>query len=557
MYGYHFDEIESLQETKEIKDDARISKIRPIDRQNDGPMLVDLGIANRCYVMLTPSTRDPRTAAAGARSRYVLKPPTANRALLRRFNKFVKRWVNKHVSPLDPLSNDTLEAWLAKTNYSEARKDEIRDAFSVMLHWDDPDFWAQRLNIAIGAFTKAESYSLEKHARIINARRDAAKALFGPIFKLMEEVIYDLVDENGSTPFIKHVPVAERPQYMMDRVHRGPGIYVASDYSAFESLFSKELMYKCERVLYKHMVSCLPLGSEFLRAFDHIIAGKNRCLFKYFTITVEATRMSGEMNTSLGNGFTNLMVMLFACHEHGIHCVGCVEGDDGIFYLTAPPPSASWFESLGLRMKLEVHDDISEASFCGMIFDPVDRVVVTDPRKVVASIGFARQQYVNAADRTLKQLLKMKGMSFAHQYNGCPIVGPLAFWIVKHTSHVRVRKNIEAPRDWWTRQLNEQALAGLPDFKPPTLRTRLLVERKFGISVEFQEKLEDWFNDNKLQEIPTDLIAPWMPELWADFARNYAVEIGQGQPLRSFIRPGYVQRPDPAVPTQFHAPLMR
>lgn len=515
--------------------------------------MVDLGVACRNYIMLTPSTKDARTAAAGARKRFIRRPPVANRRLLRKLRTFVRKWLGRHLDPLSWNLDSRVETWLATTNYSEARKEEIRVALARMLAWDDPDKSNKRKHTEVGAFVKAESYSERKHCRIINARRDAAKALFGPFFKLIEFELYDVLDEHGSTPFIKHVPVSDRPRYLMDRVYKGDtGKYIATDYTAFESLFTADLMRYVEKELYVYMVECLPDGEEFLSMFEKLIVGQNVCHFAAFQLVVEATRMSGEMNTSLGNGFANLMLMLFTCDEHGIDCVGCVEGDDGIFWVSKELPGDAWFKSLGLFIKIEYHDDISTASFCGMIFDTQDKIVVTDPRKVLASIGWARQQYLTAKDTTLKQLLRMKALSFAHQYKGCPIVGALSHWILRHTRNVRIRKSIKHPRDWWTRQLYDQiSPEGELDYVEPPTRTRLLVASQFGISVTSQLMVERWFKENPLQSIPSTLIMHFMPDDWAVFAEGYAREADPTR-LAEFIRPGYVRATDPAVPDQDH-----
>ncbi len=80
--------------------------------------------------------------------------------------------------------------------------------------------------------------------------------------------------------------------------------------------------------------------------------------------------MSGEMNTSLGNGFSNLMFMLYACEIQGIECDGIVEGDDGAFALSLKPGQKfdeSIFAEMGLTIKLEKHTDLMSMSFCGIL----------------------------------------------------------------------------------------------------------------------------------------------------------------------------------------------
>ena len=49
-----------------------------------------------------------------------------------------------------------------------------------------------------------------------------------------------------------------------------------------------------------------------------VIQGENRVFSKWFSGSVFARRMSGEMNTSLGNGFANLMMMTEVCLRIGM-----------------------------------------------------------------------------------------------------------------------------------------------------------------------------------------------------------------------------------------------
>jgi hypothetical protein len=170
--------------------------------------------------------------------------------------------------------------------------------------------------------------------------------------------------------FIKHVPVSDRPDYVRNMVYAVGRRYIATDYSAFESLFTKCIMEACEFELYEYMLSRHPEGKRILERMIRVLGGSNKLRYKYFTVMLEATRMSGEMCTSLGNGFSNLMFMEFVCSKVGSSRIeGVVEGDDGLFGVEGTLPTAEDFKKLGLAIKLEVHDTLDTAGFCGIIFD--------------------------------------------------------------------------------------------------------------------------------------------------------------------------------------------
>lgn len=77
--------------------------------------------------------------------------------------------------------------------------------------------------------------------------------------------------------------------------------------------------------------------------------------------------MSGDMCTSLGNGFSNKMKAEFLAYKAGGTIDGFVEGDDGLF-VTNFELRSSDYEKLGFTIKIEEIADPCEASFCGMIF---------------------------------------------------------------------------------------------------------------------------------------------------------------------------------------------
>ena len=79
---------------------------------------------------------------------------------------------------------------------------------------------------------------------MINSRCDAFKAWSGPLFKSIEEELYQQPE------FVKH----DTPDQRRVKVKqlRSTGVrYYATDYTAFESHFIPELMDSCECELYR------------------------------------------------------------------------------------------------------------------------------------------------------------------------------------------------------------------------------------------------------------------------------------------------------------------
>jgi hypothetical protein len=468
---------------------------------------------------------DPDTTIAGVRKRFATKPPDADPKLVAGLREFVKSWLVENLKPLSPDVDTSVETWLESTSYPQWRKDELR---AVWEKGGDPfdDFVTK-----VKSFMKDETYPSFKHARGINSRSDLFKCFVGPIFKLIEKEVFK------NKFFIKNVPVSERPRVLMEDVYAAGYSYAATDYTAFESLFIAALMEACEFELYDYMTQALSQNHWFMQICEKVLAGENVCHFRDFIVHLLATRMSGEMCTSLGNGFSNLMFMLYVCKINGnTKVVGKVEGDDGIFRMDGPFPTSQLFARLGLNIKMEVHDSINTASFCGIIFDTEDKCNVTDPRKVLATFAWTTKQYACASDKKMKLLLRCKALSLAYQYPGCPIISSLAQYGLRVTRSYDIRGFIRENRSFghWER---EKLLDALRDEKnilivPPRFGTRMLVEEKFGISVESQIRLEKYL-DTKLDMLPIkseDYIFNF-PADWSVYANAYQMSVPIGNSM--------------------------
>jgi hypothetical protein len=363
---------------------------------------------------------------------------------------------------------------------------------------------------------KDEFYTEFKYPRGINSRSDLFKCHVGPVFQAISDVLFQRPE------FIKKIPVADRPSYIMNYLKPDGKRILATDFTSFEAQFTEEIM-KCEISLYKHMTSHLTNKSELWNTFDGVLAGKNTCAYRNLTVKLKATRMSGEMCTSLGNGFSNLMFNLFMLKEHGVELDQVrivVEGDDAL--ITIPSRysdfSGKEYEKLGLVIKLLNVEKLSEASFCGLIFDPIDLINVTDPLKVIATFGWAQAKYSMARATKLLGLMRCKSLSLIHQYPGCPIIQALGLYGLRHTRGIDTRK-VE-PDSWWEREKRSMWTRDLP-VREPGMRTRLLVEEKYGISVENQIRTEKFFETAPLGAFDLPWLSGSVDSSWTSYSARY------------------------------------
>lgn len=377
----------------------------------------------------------------------------------------------------------------------------------------DPNGISVRGKVKI--FVKDEFYESYKYPRGIWSRDDSFKVIAGPVFKAIEESVFKL------PYFIKKIPMADRPQYLHDLIYCEGFKYVSTDYTSFERHFSSELQLDCEWIMYRHMLKFCPHILEVLCYLASVILGHSHVTNKFMLFLIACRRFSGEMSTSLGNGFSNLMFFLFACSENKIKFTGPgIEGDDGLAGVDKLIPPPFWLK-MGLNIKIEEHERLTEASFCGNIFDEVELINITEPMYYIASMFWSTRQYAISNVGVHFGLLKCKALSLAWQYPGCPVLSTFALRILELLDGVN--PNLNALSNEYER---EQFAMNVKTKSPPTKqcgpRTRALMASKFGIDVERQLSLEKFLSGINLFGTNWSPIMSSFPHCWVSNFDRYA-----------------------------------
>lgn len=492
------------------------------------PIASNLGPVLEGAVPPRPDISDPLNGVTGVAKRIAYSPPRPNFFKLRKIKRFTLKWCKRNLTPLAPDTDYSFDWWINTTNYTLARKEELRELWEAIKDSDPLTIIRNRKHVSLKCFVKDEWYVDYKFPRGIFSRSDTFKTLVGPVFKRIEEQVFSL------PYFIKKIPVKDRPKEMKNRFS-SYSWFAAADFSSFEAHFTRPVMEAIEFVMYKFMVQFLPCAAWFIIMLYEVLAGDNHCHFKYFSFIIEATRASGEMCTSLGNSFANLMIILFVCWilNHYLP-FPFVEGDDSTtgYRAKADIPTVDDYRDLGFTIKMEVSNHFNEMSFCGNIFDIEDEVVVTDPVYVMCTYGWGSKEYCRASTRTKKSLLRAKSLSLKFQYAGCPIITSLADYGLRMTAGTTVKKSVIDSYDVYHKDTLLAALKIDPKTKiniPP--RTRLLMEKIFGITVATQlaiEKCLDQKNDLLPISLPVvlDLVPDCYKKMW-----GYVVP-KDGVPLR-------------------------
>lgn len=465
-------------------------------------------------------TNDPPTLLWGCQMRYLAKPPPISRTLWQELYNFVSQELERLFRPLEIDDIPTKQEWLANSNYSGPRCRELEKADLDSCGEDV----TKGMHIELNGFGKRETYLKYKPPRAINSRSDTFKLWAGPLMSAIERQVYQ------HPSFIKHVPVKDRPAYIRDMLGSNPGPFYVSDFSHFESFFTPEIQSAIEGQLYRYMLKKLPHGDVYAR----ILSGQNVIRYKHFTIKVPGVRMSGEMSTSLGNGFSNLMIWHFLADKHGLKIKGVVEGDDGLFAQCGGSRilNSADFRSVGFEVKLEVHQDLLTSSFCGISMSE-DLCSLTDPRKVLLNFGWSHSPSCGPSVRVRKELLRAKGMSLLYEHPRCPILSKLAYRTLEVTEGVRARFQ----DNWYERQLSSEVRAydgwAFDEYdKGISSLARSRFAALYDISPSLQQYLENLLDFWDGGELPKDF-----GELFddtyndcRDYYRRFVLRYGQRMP---------------------------
>jgi hypothetical protein len=419
------------------------------------------------YAPIGCDSNDPQTQIDGITKRMARKLPTPDLGTVAEFSKFVDEFL-KGVDPVPVCDIPSVEEWLEETPYPLHRKEELYRAYVSRCGFPTP---SDARNIQ--SFMKTESYPEFKCPRGINSRSDAFKVYSGPYFKAIENVVYKWPQ------FVKHIPVADRPRYIHEVLVKSGARYFGTDFTSFEASFSTTIMRSCELKLYRHMLSSVPTVADYICS---VIGGQNhgsmRCGVSY---KLRGRRMSGDMCTSLGNGFTNLMILMFLLKNRQFGVL--VEGDDGLVavYDQGPLPRPEDYARLGFVIKIEIVDDPMLASFCGIICP--GGVNMKDPTKVFQTFGWT-SAFMYAGVKMRRRLLRAKALSLAYEMPSCPVVTAIA------------RRALELTRGAHPYFVYD----GYHNVIPPDERdilfpqiadmTRIAFEDAFGVPVAVQQMLE-------------------------------------------------------------------
>lgn len=469
---------------------------------------------------ITPSRADcmsSSTLKVGAEFRFLRAQPATGD--FSEVMQFTREFCIKWLMPFERLDEEAIfNDYLEETHYSAKQKEQFKLVRSKLIGTVEKCLY--------DAFGKSEiqrAGDKYKHVRIINSPIKEWKVFASAAIHLIEKQVCKL------KWFAKYVPVVNRPQFIYDLFVGLKGPYYVTDYTSFESSFNEEVLRAIECVLYRYM---LPGNIDLAEAICGWITGRKTIRFKDFTLKVSAKRMSGDPNTSLGNGFSNLILMMYNAAKQGAELTGVVEGDDGLFAFNKPVDFTT-ITNLGFQLKLEPHETIYTTSFCGLMLSR-SLAAFADPRVNLASFGWSHSGMRNGPLKTRRGLLRSKALSLLYNCPRCPILTTLALRFIYLT---REFKEI-TPTSYWdwlvlqerldySESLRKQLELGI------TMDDRIDFDRLYNISPELQLAIECQLSQAQYGLAHSDLIDGLYDENWwvyRDFDNRFCIHTTEKAP---------------------------
>jgi len=486
-----------------------------------------------------PNHKDSLSVLAGAFKRLAAKVPPCKFIVQRRIIRYMRKYIYPQFRTFSELDVPDTLSWINNINHPEKRKEQLREVYVSLTKsgiFTPPEYGFGETHCE--SFIKDEPYEEEKPLRWINSSLDVIKVAFGPY---ADTCMHRLVEHPA---FIKTIAVSERAKAIWDDLGGYDGIAQSSDATAMEDHYanmpdgdpryrlSNEFMMWLggQTVVQEHQLRAVrfmfhstPGLTSFPRRltgeiwdsikdsvtigmlFKHVMDGYRKLKMRHFGhVLINAILCSGEMNTSFKNGYSMFTMCNFAAYDLSGGQDKTVkskhEGDDALCIYKTKGPSEDWWLSKGWVVKVEFKGRINQASFCGLVFDPVDLVSVPDIRKTLAKFGWVGRRYVRSSPTMLMSLLRCKALSVASEYIDVPILGSFAKRILTLTEGVKVRQSIVNMMSEYERTRYQTSLATKNWQRQPSVGfgTRNLVFALQNIPVSVQLELEKRFSNMQL-----------------------------------------------------------
>jgi hypothetical protein len=425
---------------------------------------------------------------------------------------FIARFPEE-TEPFEPSYHLSSRAWLESRKYNQVKKQalwqelqEFKCNLRELVEKKVPAVYRKACNTrekywpmlaVVQSFTKFEFLKkVDKFGRIINGRL-RLKAYFGPLIHAIEGRLYKILQESGFPLFKKELnsealmDVMEGYCNLPEHVRKYMGDARTWEAQQFEE-------YKAAGVWQVYWYMCRNNAKMMvrMRIFILVVSGLNVLVSKYGVQMIRALMCSGEMDTSLGNGLSNLFSWQAAyLVRYGEvprqEMIITVEGDDAIVACDRQI-TQGMFENIGIHMEVDECNEANTMSFCGQVYERSSRTLITDPMPLIISFGWLDIRKANLGKNKVHQLYRLVAMSYLYLYPGCPIVQEFSLFVLRATRGQQFSQFVLDTMNVYEREIYEQFKdTRWQDLvRPITEETRELMFEQFGITPRDQAAAE-------------------------------------------------------------------
>jgi len=349
-------------------------------------------------------------------------------------------------------------------------------------------------------FLKAEKWHERKPGSLISARSPRYNLEVGRYLLPAEPRVYKAIDGvwgaatimKGYTPERRAAVVTGHWAAFRDTVA------VGMDFSKFDQHISQPAL-RYEHHVYNHMYGhdrnlqrllSWQLGTT---CYANAVDGRVR-------YTVTGGRMSGDMNTAMGNCIISASLLWAFCHEHGIKARAIVDGDDSVLFMEREDLARClasirpWMRRRGFHLTVEEPvDKIALVEFCQCRY-----VACSPPTMVRNPYKAITQDHAWVEDKSIpwQDVLAATGLGGLALYGNIPVLG--AYYDMLARTTVPSRKTLQR-LDFMSSWLRDATFDGT--FAEPSELARYEFWRSWGMSPGEQRALEADFRSTDLKAL--------------------------------------------------------
>lgn len=345
-------------------------------------------------------------------------------------------------------------------------------------------------------FLKSEKWFQSKPGRVISARSPRYNLELGCFTQPIEHPVYRAIDQVFGSPTIMKGYTPERRAAVIAghwSAFQKP-VAVGQDFSKFDQHISKQAL-QYEHSFYDVCYQSRSLARLLARqlktvCYATLVDGK--VVYK-----LEGGRMSGDMNTALGNCILSAALIWAYSEEQGISIRAVVDGDDSVTFMEAADYEryqagiAAWMLEKGfILVSEEPVYVLHKVEFCQARYTRLaPPTMVRTPLKAITQ----DHEWIEDASIRHVDVLSATGLGGLSLYGSCPVLGAYYNMLCRASPNSRKTLQRLVLGSSWLRSSSDEGV-----YTEATEEARYAFWETWDMEPGEQRALEEFFNSQDL-----------------------------------------------------------